>query len=75
MGKSSKKNTSQKKLFLNFFIDRYEDAYKLQLNDLFRMIQSGAKPLANFEDGRRALIIANSAYKSLLSKKSVKISF
>tara|TARA_B100000029_G_scaffold432320_1_gene444339 strand:+ start:306 stop:1307 length:1002 start_codon:yes stop_codon:yes gene_type:complete len=71
----TKNNTSQKKPLLNFFIHRYEDAYKNQLDDLFRMIQNKTKPLADFEDGRRALIIANSAYKSLRSKKSVKISF
>ena len=71
----TKNNTSQKKPLLNFFIHRYEDAYKNQLDDLFRMIKNKTKPLADFEDGRRALIIANSAYKSLRSKKRVKISF
>ena len=32
----TKNNTSQKKPLLNFFIDRYVDAYKLQLDELAR---------------------------------------
>tara|TARA_Y100000590_G_scaffold441178_1_gene567484 strand:- start:482 stop:1486 length:1005 start_codon:yes stop_codon:yes gene_type:complete len=71
----TKNNTSQKKPLLNFFIDRYKEAYKIQLNDLFRMISKKKKPLANFEDGRRALIIANAAYESLKKRKSVKVNF
>ena len=39
------------------------------------MIKSNKKPLANFEDGRKALIIANAAYKSLKNKKNVNIKF
>ena len=71
----TKVSTSQQKPLLNFFIDRYKEAYKLQLNDLFRMIKKNIKPLATFEDGRRALILANAAYKSLKSKKNINIKF
>tara|TARA_Y100000590_G_scaffold42927_1_gene45681 strand:- start:212 stop:1216 length:1005 start_codon:yes stop_codon:yes gene_type:complete len=71
----TKNNTSQKKPLLNFFIDRYKEAYKLQLNDLFRMIKKNSKPLANFEDGRRALILANAANESLKKKRSIKVNF
>ncbi len=71
----TKSNTSQRKPLLNFFIDRYREAYELQLNDLFRMIKNKSKPLASFEDGRRALIVANAAYRSLKTKKKVIINF
>ena len=71
----TKNNTSQKKPLLNFFIDRYKEAYKIQLDDLFRMISKKKRPLANFEDGRRALIIANAANKSLKKRKSIKVNF
>tara|TARA_Y100000590_G_scaffold106025_1_gene120736 strand:- start:59 stop:1063 length:1005 start_codon:yes stop_codon:yes gene_type:complete len=71
----TKKNTSQKKPLLNFFIDRYKDAYRLQLNSLFRMIKKKEKPLSNFEDGRRALILANAAYESLKKNKNIKVNF
>ena len=57
----------------NFFIDRYKDAYKLQLNDLYNLILKNKKPRSTFEDGEKALLIANAAYKSLKSKKVVKI--
>ena len=71
----TKKNTSQKKPLLNFFVERYKEAYKLQLKDLFNMVKNKKKPLANFEDGRRALILANAAYESLKKNKNIKVNF
>ena len=71
----TKKNTSQKKPLLNFFIDRYVDAYKLQLNELASYALKRKQPVSSFEDGRRALIIANAALKSLKEKKQIKIKF
>jgi len=71
----TKKSTSQKKPLLNFFIDRYVDAYKLQLNELASYVLKRKQPVSSFEDGRRALIIANAALKSLKEKKQIKIKF
>ena len=67
--------TAIKRPLLNFFIDRYEEAYKLQLDDLIDLVQKGKNPRASFEEGRKAIIIANAASKSLKSKKCVKINF
>jgi myo-inositol 2-dehydrogenase/D-chiro-inositol 1-dehydrogenase len=67
--------TAIKRPLLNFFIDRYEEAYKLQLDDLIDLVQKGKNPRASFEEGRKAIIIANAASKSLKSKKCVKIIF
>jgi len=67
--------TAIKRPLLNFFIDRYEEAYKLQLNDLVYLVQKRKNPRASFEEGRKAIIIANAAYKSLKFNKVVKISF
>ena len=67
--------TATKRPLLNFFIDRYEEAYKLQLDDLIKFVQKRKNPRASFEEGRRAIIIANAASKSLTSKKFVKINF
>ena len=47
----------------------------LQLNDFSRFINKNIRPLAEFEDGRRALIMANAAKKSLSSKKFEKLTF
>ena len=71
----TKNNTFQKKPLLNFFIDRYVDAYKLQLNELAKYALKKNKPISSFEDGRRALIIANAAANSLKQKKQIKIKF
>jgi len=67
--------TAIKRPLLNFFIDRYEEAYKLQLNDLVYLVQKRKNPRASFEEGRKAIIIANAAYKSLKLNKVVKINF
>ena len=60
---------------LNFFVERYKDAYKKQLNDFSKFINKNIRPLAEFEEGRRALIMANAAKKSLNSKKFEKLTF
>ena len=64
----TKNNTFQKKPFLNFFIDRYLDAYKLQLDELAAYATKRKQPISSFEDGRRALIMANAALDSLKQK-------
>ena len=71
----SSNSTSNKSPLLNFFIERYKDAYKKQLNDFSKFINKNIRPLAEFEEGRRALIMANAAKKSLGSKKFEKLTF
>ena len=58
-----------------FFIERYEQAYKSQLEEFVSMINNKTEPKVSFEDGRRALILANAAYESLKSGKVVDINF
>tara|TARA_B100000035_G_scaffold202446_1_gene173144 strand:- start:248 stop:1249 length:1002 start_codon:yes stop_codon:yes gene_type:complete len=60
---------------MHFFIERYKEAYKNQLYDFAKFVSKNIKPLARFEDGRRALIMANAAKKSLTSKKFEKLNF
>ncbi len=71
----TKNNTSQKKPLLNFFIDRYVDAYRLQLDELALYSRKKKSPISSFEDGRRALIIAKAASQSLKQRKQIKIKF
>ena len=71
----SKNSTDNKTQLKNFFIERYSEAYKIQLNDLVEICKKQSKPLANFEDGRKSLILAEIANKSLKSKKFEKIIF
>ena len=71
----SKNSTNNKTQLKNFFIERYSEAYKNQLNDLAKICKKNSKPLANFDDGRKSLILAEIAKKSLNSKKFEKIIF
>ena len=68
-------STSNKPPFMYFFIERYKEAYKNQLYDFSKFIKKNIKPLAQFEEGRRALIMANAARKSVKSKKIEKLYF
>ena len=69
---NSNQSHSQKP-FLNFFIERYKEAYNLQLNELILLHKKKIKPRSTFEDGYLALKIANAAYQSLSQKKLIKI--
>ena len=51
----------------HFFIERYADAYRLQLDAFARAVQEGLAPSPSFEDGRRALMLAQAAAESLHS--------
>ena len=66
-------STNSKVPLKNFFIDRYKDAYALQLNGLKDMVLKGKKPRATFDDGHQALYLAVNAYKSLKLKKTIKL--
>ena len=65
-------STSSKEPIHFFFIERYHQAYRDQLNSFIEMINSNLKPKVTFEDGRKALIIANAAYESFENKKIIK---
>ncbi len=69
---NSNQSHSQKP-FLNFFIERYKEAYNLQLNELISLHKNRTKPRSTFKDGYLALKIANAAYQSLKKKKVVKL--
>jgi len=67
------KTSNAQKPFLNFFIERYNDAYNLQLKELISLHKNKIKSRSTFEDGYFALKLANAAYKSLKLKKTIKI--
>jgi len=68
-------STNIKAPLMHFFIERYSDAYKKQLDDLAKVCKKNIKPTADFEDGRRSLVLAETASKSLKSKKFEKVIF
>ena len=65
--------SSSKKPLLNFFIERYNDAYNLQLKELVAFHKGKTKSRSTFEDGYMALKLANACYKSLKLKKTIKL--
>ena len=68
-------STNIKTPLMNFFIERYSEAYKKQLDDLAKVCKKNIKPTADFEDGKRSLILAEIAIKSSKSKKLEKVFF
>ena len=69
----SKSSTNSKSPLLHFFIERYSEAFKLQLFDLAKFCRKNIKPRAVFEDGRKSIILAEGAMKSIKSKKFEKL--
>ena len=68
-------STSSKDLIHFFFIERYQQAYRDQFNSFVETIKTNSKPKVTFEDGRKALIIANAAYDSFENKKTIDINY
>jgi myo-inositol 2-dehydrogenase/D-chiro-inositol 1-dehydrogenase len=57
-----------------FFLERYLEAFMAEIDGFVDCVEKGAKPLASFEDGRKALILAEAAYLSLTDRRLVRVS-
>ena len=55
----------------HFFIERYAESYVREIDAFVTAIKSGTTASPSFEDGRRALVIANAAMESAASGRSV----
>ncbi len=71
--RSDATQTSAREPLLNFFMERYRQAYLDELNEFIEVVGGRAQPSAGFEDGRRALILANAAWESLHSGRVIRI--
>lgn len=58
---------------LRFFIERYAESYALELDAFIAAIEARRPPAIGFEDGRRALVIAEAAVTSAKSGAPVAI--
>jgi len=58
---------------LNFFLERYETAYRNELDAFIGAVKSGEKPRPDGEDGLKALLLADAAYRSWESKQRVAV--
>ena len=57
----------------HFFLERYADAYRIELEDFINALQNGTKPLANHNDGVASLQLAEAANASLESGAAVSV--
>ena len=58
---------------LNFFLERYESAYRNELDAFVVAVSSGAKPRPDGQDGLKANILADAAYQSWKTRQRVVI--
>ncbi len=59
---------------LHFFLERYAEAYRAEWDHFVGCVQHGRLPTPGVEDGRRALVLAEAAQRSLQSGAAVEIS-
>ena len=59
---------------LNFFIERYREAFDAEIDAFVEAVEQRTPPVVGFEDGRRALALAEAALKSVAEGRAVKVS-
>jgi len=58
-----------------FFIERYRQAFLDQFDAFIESLESNKPTQVNFEDGRKALILANVAYEALENRTTVEVKY
>jgi len=56
-----------------FFLERYAEAYRIELDHFLGCLESGARPLTGVEDGLRSLLLADAATESAKAGRPVKV--
>ncbi len=59
--------------YLHFFIERYREAFMAEIDAFVDSVEQGAPTQVGFEDGRRALILAEAAYRSIAETRMVRV--
>lgn len=67
--------TDAQEPLLHFFIQRYAQAYLDELNEFVDCVTNKTMPGVGFEDGRKALILADAAWESLRTGQAVKVRY
>lgn len=57
-----------------FFLERYQEVFMTAIDMFVDAVENGTPPVAGFEDGRRALVLAEAAYRSLRDGRLVNVS-
>jgi myo-inositol 2-dehydrogenase/D-chiro-inositol 1-dehydrogenase len=58
---------------LHFFLERYAEAYRRELDHFIGAVVAGATPLVGGDDGVKALALADAALESFRSGRAVGI--
>ena len=74
MRRYSAKNVEGAEPYQSFFIERYREAFMAEIDAFVAAVMQGAPPEVGFEDGRRALILAEAAYVSCRERRLVRVS-
>ncbi len=56
-----------------FFIERYQESFNAEIDAFVAAVRSGRPTEVGFEDGRRALLLAEAAYLSIAEKRFVHV--
>ncbi len=57
----------------HFFIERYAQSYRNQLDSFVERASAGKQPAVTLDDGVRALVLAEAAYRSLEAGKMIEV--
>ena len=60
--------------YQSFFIQRYREAFMAVIEGFVDCIENNTAPLSSFEDGRKALVLAETAYRSMHERRLVLVS-
>jgi myo-inositol 2-dehydrogenase / D-chiro-inositol 1-dehydrogenase len=66
--------TGQSAPYLNFFIERYAEAFSAEIDEFVSAVEEKRAPEVGFEDGRLALLLAEAAIKSAAEGRVVRLS-
>jgi len=66
--------TAQGAPLQNFFIERYVEAFAAEIDSFVDAVEKGTPLEVDFEDGRKALILAEAAIRSLAERRTVAVS-
>lgn len=66
-------STDRAEPLLNFFIERYREAFDTEISAFVEAVEAGRAPPVGFEDGRLALVLAEAALKSIAQGRVVAV--
>jgi myo-inositol 2-dehydrogenase / D-chiro-inositol 1-dehydrogenase len=65
--------TDRAEPLLNFFIERYREAFDAEISEFVEAVEQRRAPSVGFEDGRLALVLAEAALKSIAERRVVAV--